>query len=132
MLWYRHQIGPAAWNHWSLGCDSSSFNDAATSFESYNGSAWVVLRYVLAIDVVRVFFLVLGCIVEHDVGQVVGGRRAMHRPAKTELHHPRQETDMVDVSMRQHDGVNLTDVEGVAPPSSAAASLSILETVRNR
>ena len=76
----------------------------------------LMLREPLAVGVLGVVFLIMRGIQQQQAGQRLGGRRAVHRAVEAVVHQPRQVADMVDVRVRQHDGVNLRRIERQSLP----------------
>ena len=82
-----------------------------TSSASNKRQRRLVLGKALAVGVVGVFLLVVRGVQQQQLGQRLGGRRRIHRPAKAVLHEPRQVADVIDVRVRQHHGVDLRGIE---------------------
>ena len=76
----------------------------------------LVLRESLAIGVVGFFFLIVGRIQQQQFAKRLGGGSRIDRASKSILHESRQVADVVDVSMRQHDGVDVRRIERQSLP----------------
>ena len=81
-----------------------------------------MLRVALAVGVVGVLLLALGRIEQDDLGELVGGVGAVDRAGVALADDPRQVADVVEVGVREHDGVERLDVERRRLPVPFAAA----------
>ena len=81
----------------------------------------LMVRVALAVRALRVFFLQLGRVGEHDARELGGGRRAEDAAAKPLADEPRQVAAVIEMRVRQDDGVDRRSRESATDASCARA-----------
>ena len=81
-----------------------------------------VLRVAVLVRLPRILFLNVRRIGEHERAQVARARRAEDAAAKALADQPRQVPAMIEMRMREDDGVDLRRPRSETPPSCDAAA----------
>jgi hypothetical protein len=87
----------------------------------------MVLGIAVAVREVGFFLLQPRAVAQHDVAQFGRGRRAVHGPAKSFTCKHRKIAGVIDVRMREHDGVERVGRERQRPPVAQSQVLGALE-----
>ena len=86
-----------------------------------------VLRVVLPIRLASVLFLNVRRVRQHQRAQIPGARRAEHASAKALGDEPRQVAAVIEVRVRQDDGVDPRRIDRKRPPVAISQLLETLE-----
>ncbi len=92
----------------------------------------LVLRELLAVEVLGVFLLQVRGVLEEDLGELARRRRAVDRPGEALLHEPRHAPDVVEVRVGEDHGRDRARGRTRARPSCAGAAPSRPGTSRSR
>jgi hypothetical protein len=98
--------------------------DVATVVQRQRG---LVFRVAFAIRVASIFVLTLRRVEQNDFRQFMRRRRAINRSLVALLHNARQIPDVIEVRVREHDGVERANVERRGRPVPLAKLFETLE-----
>ena len=87
----------------------------------------LVLRQLLPVEVLGVFFLQVRGVLEEDLGELTRRRRAVDRPGEALPHEPRHTPDVVEVRVGEDHGRDRAGVELRVGPVAQAQGLLALE-----
>ena len=86
-----------------------------------------VFRELLAVRDLGIIFLDAAGIREHDAAEILGARRAEHAPGKTLRDEPRQISTMIEMRVRQDDGVDFRGFDWQVLPVALPQFLQTLK-----